>query len=142
MVKRGDLVCCQSPRLPSGSWPAPTRDAAAIALRTAWLTVSGVAADPDGDIRAALDGLDVAPFHAAAEVVKELAQEPDDGSEQMLAARYNTIARFLPGLLTTFAIEASKADKPAGRQGVRVSDDPRIRSPCPVTELMDLPAPR
>ncbi|OIJ99290.1 hypothetical protein BIV25_09690 [Streptomyces sp. MUSC 14] len=87
-------------------------DAAAILLRTAWLTVSGTAADPDGDIRAALDAIDVAPFHAAAEVVKELAQQPDDGSEQMLAARYNTIARFLPGLLNTFAIEASKADKP------------------------------
>ncbi|MFF0630339.1 hypothetical protein [Streptomyces sp. NPDC004296] len=86
-------------------------DAAAILLRTAWLTVSGAAADPEGDIRAALDAVDVAPFNAAAEVVKELAQEPDDGCEQMLAARYNTIARFLPGLFKTFAIEASATDK-------------------------------
>ncbi|MFD0272243.1 hypothetical protein ACFVGY_37620, partial [Streptomyces sp. NPDC127106] len=34
-----------------------------------------------------------------------LAQQSDDGAEQMLAARYNTIARFLPGLLRTFTFE-------------------------------------
>ncbi|MFE7131901.1 hypothetical protein ACFVIM_13655 [Streptomyces sp. NPDC057638] len=88
-------------------------DAAAILLRTAWVTVCGAAADPDGDIRAVLDAMDVAPFHTAAETVKVLAQEPDDGAEQMLAARYNTIARFLPDLLKTFAFEASPAGEPA-----------------------------
>ncbi|OPC77681.1 hypothetical protein B4N89_35850 [Embleya scabrispora] len=74
-------------------------DAAALLLRQAWLAVADVAADPDGDIRAMLDPLDVAPFHVAAETVKELAQEPDDGFEQMLEARYNTVARFLPAFL-------------------------------------------
>jgi len=62
-------------------------DAAAILLREMWIAVSGTAADPEGDIRATLDAMDVGPFHAAAETVKLLAQEPDDGAEQMLAAR-------------------------------------------------------
>ncbi|MEK8142835.1 hypothetical protein NKH18_13385 [Streptomyces sp. M10(2022)] len=51
-------------------------DAAAILLRKMWLAVSGTAADPEGDIRATLDTMDVDPIHAAAETVKLLAQEP------------------------------------------------------------------
>ncbi|WP_007517809.1 Tn3 family transposase [Pseudofrankia saprophytica] len=74
-------------------------DAAALLLRQAWLAVTTTAADPEGDIRAMLAAMDVAPVHAAADIVKELAQEPDDGFEQMLEARYNTIAKFLPDLL-------------------------------------------
>ncbi|MFC9407381.1 DUF4158 domain-containing protein [[Kitasatospora] papulosa] len=77
-------------------------DAAAIELRKAWIAVCSAAADPDADVRAFLDTMDVGPVHAAADTVKLLAQQPDDGAEQMLAARYNTIARFLPGLLKTF----------------------------------------
>jgi TnpA family transposase len=87
-------------------------DAAAILLRQAWIAVCGTAADPEGDIRAMLDTMDVGPFHAAADTVKLLAQEPDDGAEQMLAARYNTIARFLPDLLKTFEFESSPAGEP------------------------------
>ncbi|MFE7243657.1 hypothetical protein [Streptomyces sp. NPDC057580] len=52
---------------------------------------------PEGDLRATLDGMDVGPVHAAADTVK------------LLAARYNTIARCLPGLLKTFTFEASPA---------------------------------
>ncbi len=84
-------------------------DAAAILLRQVWIAVRGTAAEPEGDIRAMLDAMDVGPFHSAADTVKLLAQEPDDGAEQMLAARYNTIARFLPDLLGTFEFESSPA---------------------------------
>ncbi|MFE4654980.1 DUF4158 domain-containing protein [Streptomyces sp. NPDC056707] len=84
-------------------------DAAAIELRSAWLAICTTAAAPEGDLRAMLDAMDVGPVHAAADTVKLLAQQPDDGAEQMLAARYNTIARFLPGLLKTFTFEASPA---------------------------------
>ncbi|MFE2092711.1 hypothetical protein [Streptomyces sp. NPDC059460] len=70
---------------------------------------------PEGDLRATLDGMDVGPVHAAADTVKLLAQQPDDGAEQILAARYNTIARCLPGLLKTFTFEAS----PAGESVLR-----------------------
>jgi hypothetical protein len=87
-------------------------DAAAIMLRTAWLAVCDTAADSEGDIRALLDAMDVAPVHNAAETVKQLAQEPDDGSEQMLTARYNTVARFLPDLLKTFTFQASPVGQP------------------------------
>lgn len=87
-------------------------DAAAILLRQAWIAVCGTAANPEGDIRAMLDTMDVGPFHAAADTVKLLAQEPDDGAEQMLAARYNTTARFLPDLLKTFEFESSPAGEP------------------------------
>ncbi|MGW0884698.1 Tn3 family transposase [Streptomyces sp. NPDC002671] len=81
-------------------------DAAALVLRKAWLAVCEAAADPEGDIRAMLDAMDVAPVHAAAATVKDLAQEPDDGFEQMLEARYNTIARFLPELLKQLDFQA------------------------------------
>ncbi|MGN9794957.1 Tn3 family transposase [Streptomyces sp. OZ13] len=87
-------------------------DAAAIELRKAWLAICTTAADPEGDVRAMLDAMDVGPVHAAADTVKVLAQQPDDGAEQMLAARYNTIARFLPGLLKTFTFEAGPAGEP------------------------------
>ncbi|WP_204357845.1 MULTISPECIES: hypothetical protein [unclassified Streptomyces] len=87
-------------------------DAAAILLREMWIAVSSAAADPSSDIRATLDAMDVGPFHAAAETAKLLAQEPDDGVEQMLAARYNTTACFLPDLLKTFEFESSPAGDP------------------------------
>lgn len=56
----------------------------------------GTAAAPEGDIRAMPDAMHVGPCHVAAETVKLLAQEPDDGAEQMPAARYNTVrARYV-----------------------------------------------
>ncbi|MFJ2818480.1 Tn3 family transposase [Streptomyces sp. NPDC087294] len=81
-------------------------DAAALELRRAWLVVAAAAADPAGDIRAMLDAMDVVPFHAAAKTIGELALEPDEGAEEMLLARYNTVVRFLPELLKQLDFQA------------------------------------
>ncbi|MGW7386105.1 hypothetical protein [Streptomyces sp. NPDC054794] len=56
-------------------------DAAAIELRNACLAVCA-AADPEGDLRAMLDAMDVGPVRATADTVKVVAQQPDDEPAQ------------------------------------------------------------
>ncbi|MGI5290399.1 DUF4158 domain-containing protein [Nonomuraea polychroma] len=50
-------------------------DTAAIVLREVWLKIRSVAEIPDGDIRAALDEMDLPAIHAAADVIGDIARE-------------------------------------------------------------------
>ncbi|WP_431918861.1 hypothetical protein [Nonomuraea jabiensis] len=96
-------------------------DSAAIVLREVWLAIRDVAADPDGDVRAALDGMDLPAIHAAADTLGELAQEPDEDFQDQLLQRYATIRRFLSKLLKVidFHAGAAEAERSGGGQGAR-----------------------
>ncbi|MEU7749343.1 Tn3 family transposase [Nonomuraea sp. NPDC049158] len=96
-------------------------DTAAIVLREVWLAIRDVAADPDGDVRAALDGMDLPAIHAAADTIGELAQEPDEDFQDQLLQRYATIRRFLTKLLKVidFHAGAAEAERSGAGQGTR-----------------------
>jgi hypothetical protein len=92
-------------------------DTAAIVLCEVWLKIRSVAEIPDGDIRAALDEMDLAAIHAAADVIGDIAREPDEDFQRELLDRYATVRRFLPKLLKHLDFDAG-ADQTPGR-GVR-----------------------
>ncbi|MFI5898312.1 DUF4158 domain-containing protein [Actinoplanes sp. NPDC051513] len=96
-------------------------DTAAIVLREVWLKVRSVAEIPDGDIRAALDEMDLAAIGAAADVIGDIAREPDEDFQEELLDRYATVRRFLPKLLKhlDFAAGAAIAAGQVAGQGVR-----------------------
>lgn len=93
-------------------------DGAAIMLREVWLTICSVAQEPEVDIRAALEEMDIAAIHAAAQVVADIAREPDEHPHQELTDRYSTVRRFLPKLLKHLDFDAGAALEATG-QGVR-----------------------
>ncbi|WTD54845.1 Tn3 family transposase [Streptosporangium sp. NBC_01639] len=93
-------------------------DGAAIMLREVWLTICSVAQDPEADIRAALEEMDIAAIHAAADVVVDIAREPDEHLHEELTERYATVRRFLPKLLKHLDFDAGAALDAPG-QGVR-----------------------
>jgi hypothetical protein len=96
-------------------------DTAAIVPREVWLKIRSVAEVPDGDIRAALDEMDLAAIHAAADVIGDIAREPDEDFQEELLDRYATVRRFLPKLLKHLDFDAGAAIA-AGQvsgQGVR-----------------------
>lgn len=84
-------------------------DTAAIVLREVWLKLRNVAADPDGDLRATLDEMDITAIADAADTIGELAQEPDEDFQDQLLQRYATIRRFLSKLLKTVDFHAGAA---------------------------------
>jgi TnpA family transposase len=87
-------------------------DTAAIVLRHAWLRITETAADPEADLRAALEAMDLSAVHAAAEVIGEIAREPDEDFQSELTDRYATVRRFLPRLLKVIGFaSASKTSK-------------------------------
>ncbi|MEU4232856.1 Tn3 family transposase [Nonomuraea sp. NPDC026600] len=92
-------------------------DVAAIVLREVWLKIRSVAEIPDGDIRAALDEMDLAAIGAAADVIGDIAREPDEDFQEELLDRYATIRRFLPKLLKHLDFDAGATETPG--QGVR-----------------------
>lgn len=97
-------------------------DTAAIVLREVWLKIRSVAQDPDGDIRAALDVMDVVAIGAAADTIGEIAREPDEDFHAELLDRYATVRRFLPKLLKLIDFDAGAAADLTGDgkgQGVR-----------------------
>ncbi|MFG6200028.1 DUF4158 domain-containing protein [Nonomuraea sp. JJY05] len=86
-------------------------DTAAIVLREVWLKIRDVAADPDGDLRAARDAMDVTAIHAAAaDTSGEVAQEPDEDFQDQLLDRYATIRRFLSKLMKTVDFHAGAVE--------------------------------
>lgn len=79
-------------------------------LREVWLKIRETAADPEGDLRAALDEMDVAAIHAAADTIGEIAREPDEDFQNKLMDRYVSVRRFLTKLLKTIDFHAGAAD--------------------------------
>ncbi|MFF5248783.1 hypothetical protein ACFY3V_31265 [Streptosporangium sp. NPDC000095] len=92
-------------------------DTAAIVLREVWLKIRSVAEIPNGDIRAALDEMDLPAIHSAADVIGDIAREPDEDFQEELLRRYATIRRFLPKLLKHLDFDADAAE--VAGQGVR-----------------------
>ncbi|MEV0143910.1 MULTISPECIES: hypothetical protein [unclassified Nonomuraea] len=75
-------------------------------LREVWLKIRSVAEIPDGDIRAALDEMDLAAIGAAADVIGDIAREPDEDFQEELLDRYAAVRRFLPKLLKHLDFDA------------------------------------
>lgn len=76
-------------------------DTAAIVLRHAWMTISRTLSDLDVDLREmVVESMDVSAIDNAASVIGEIAREPDEDFQAELAARYATVRRFLPRLLS------------------------------------------
>ena len=71
-------------------------DAAALSMREVWLQMRAAHADPARDLVAAFETL-AEQGDAAAEVIGEVAQQPDDDFQEQLTERSRTIRRFLPG---------------------------------------------
>ncbi|MEV0757961.1 DUF4158 domain-containing protein [Streptosporangium sp. NPDC050280] len=65
-----------------------------------------------------LEEMDVAAIHAAADVVADIAREPDEHLHEELTERYATVRRFLPKLLKHLDFDAGAALDAPG-QGVR-----------------------
>jgi hypothetical protein len=98
-------------------------DTAAIVLREVWLKIRAVAQDPDGDIRAALDVMDVVAIGAAADTIGEIAREPDEDFHAELLDRYSTVRRFLPKLLKLIDFNAAAADPSGNAMGTRAGHE-------------------
>jgi TnpA family transposase len=85
-------------------------DTAAIMLRHAWMTISATLSDLEVDLRElVVTSMDIAAIDNAANVVGEIAREPDEDFQQELADRYATIRRFLPRLLKVITFGTSSA---------------------------------
>ncbi|MCW2917315.1 MAG: transposase Tn3 family protein [Actinomycetia bacterium] len=92
-------------------------DTAAIVLREVWLKLRDTAADPDADLRAVLDQMDVTAIGEAADTIGEIAREPDEDFQDELMERYASVRRFLTKLLKVIDFNAGTADTKT--QGVK-----------------------
>lgn len=101
-----------------------------------WLPLRQSAADPDADLRAALERLDLPALHAAADTIGDLAREPDEDFHAELLERYATIRRFLPKLLKVITFDATGEDGRRMLQGVDfLASIERRRTPIAPTEV-------